>query len=139
MIFISVLLSIFIAYEIQKLVQFNLFFRLTCLVADYYKQILEKTTTVVYKEIIKKVLIELLYAIVIFIMLFTYNSYFSASILLLSIITPLAFNIKNKLFRKMFFALDILLSISLLSLSIINIIFFKLNAIDFIKELIELI
>jgi len=133
------LLGIFVGYEIQKLYQFNYFFKLTYLVSDYYTQILKKTKTVAYKEIIKVTLVEFVYSIVTFIGLFTVNFYFFSSLVLLSIFSNIFFKyIKNKKIRKIYKIIDILLSIMILSLVIINMINYHLTSVQFIEQLLNI-
>jgi hypothetical protein len=133
---INFLLSLAIGYELQKLIQFNFFFRLRCIVSDYYPNIQTKIKSVDFKELLKISLMDLSYSIVLLLCLFTINLYFSASIYLLSIIQNLIFKtIKNKTIRKIAYSIDIILSITLLLLSITNSIFYHLDGIQFIKQL----
>lgn len=124
---------IFIVFELQKLFQFNYAFKLKRLLSDYPK-IMTRVKSVAYKEILKNSLMEFLYLIVVFIGLFTINSYFMAGILFLSFLQSLIFKkIKNKTFKKIFFILDILLTIILFGISIINIFFYNLSSLELIK------
>ena len=132
-------LGAFIGYEIQKIIQFNYFLKLKCIVSDYYNQILKKQTTVAYKEIIKISLVDFAYSIVTFIGLFTINLYFFYALIFLSILTNMFFKyVKNKKIRKIYFILDIVLSILLLSLPIINMFFYHLTSAQFIAQLINI-
>ena len=118
---INIFLVLAIGYELQKLIQFNLFFRMKSLVTDYYNNIQTKLKLVSYKELILISFAELGYSIVLLIGLFTTNLYFSISIFLLTIIQNIIFKkIKNKNIRKITFTTVIFLSIILLSLSVIN-------------------
>jgi len=135
----NLFLTIFIAFEIQKLFQFNLFFRLKTISHDYKNILNKKTNSIAYTEIIKLGLVDILYSIICVIGLFTINEYFFCGIFLISLIQNFIFNnIKNKIFRKITHTLDILLSIALLSLSLLNSIQFKLDDIQLIKHLLNL-
>jgi hypothetical protein len=129
--------TFFIGFEIQKLFQVNFFFKVKRLTADYYKQIITKVNTVLYKEIIKISLVDILYTIILFFGLFTINRYFFFGILLLSLIQAIVFKIKNVTFRKISYIIDNILSIILLSLSVINFLYYKVDALQFIKQLIN--
>lgn len=122
----NLLIILFIFFEIQKLIQFNFFFRLVCISIDYRKTILEKTKTVAYKELIKYSLINFVYLVVLIIGFFKSigdtNLYYFSGIILLSLLHEMFIkNIKNTTIRKIIYIIDILLSILLLSLSLVNI------------------
>jgi len=132
----AITLGLFLGYEIQKLIQFNFFFRIKCILSDYNKHIFNKINSVAFKELVKLTIIDFIYLISIIVNLFTVNLYFAASILLLSFIQGVLFkNIKNKPLRKILYVVDIILTILLLSLSIINILYFKTDGLNLIKQL----
>lgn len=136
--FYTFITTLFLGFEIQKIFQFNFFFRLKCITSDYSKRITLKINSIVYKEILKISLVDLMYIIVLLIGLFTINKYFLCGILVLGALDTIIFKfIKNKTFRKIFFIIDILLSIIFLSLSIINSLYFQLDGIQFIKQIIN--
>jgi hypothetical protein len=129
-------LGLCLGFEIQKLFQFNYFFRLLYLVADYQKKLLKNKKSVVYIDLIKISLVEFAYSIVIFIGLFTENYYFFYGLIIISILTNIIFKyIKNNKIRKIYYLLNIFLSILCLSLPIINILFFHLTSAEFIALL----
>lgn len=138
MTFYYFIISILIAFELQKLIQLNFFFRIKMLFTSYSKRILKKTSTTAYKEFFKIALIDICYFIIICIGLFTINRYFFCAILFLSILKTLIFKLKNKTFKKFWFILDIIFSITLLSLSIINFSYYQIDGIQFIKQFIKL-
>lgn len=132
----NLLLTLAVGYEVQKLFQLNFFFRIRSLVADYYPNIQTKLKSTVFKELLLISLADLAYALVLLIGLFTINLYFCALIFILSTIQNLIFKtIKNKTIRKIAFTADIILSIILLSLSIMNSILYHLDSIQLIKQL----
>jgi len=133
------LIALVIGFEIQNLIQFNLFFRLKCIVADYYLKVLGKVNSVAYKELVKISGINFVYLVICVIGLFTINLYFFVAILFLSLVIPLLLKkFKNKSVRKVIFTFDILISILLLTLSLINIYFYHLDSISFIKQLLNI-
>ena len=79
-------LSFLLGYEIQKLIQFNFFFKLKRISTDYRESILAKVSVAnltFYKELLKITLIDFFYLIILIIGLFTINDYFICGILLL--------------------------------------------------------
>jgi hypothetical protein len=129
---------LFIGFEIQKIFQFNYFFKMRTLSADYPKKVLNRTKSVLYKETLKLVFIDMLYLIICVIGLFTINKYFFLGILILSTLHTLIFKIKNKTIKKIYLAIDISFSIILLSLAIINFLYYQLDGIQFIQQLFNL-
>lgn len=131
----NLLLSLFIGFEIQKLMQFSLFFRLKCLATDYNSRILKRIKSTAYSEMIKVGLIDAVYIVVCIIGLFTINEYFFFLIFMLSVMQNFIFKvIKNKTIRKISYTLDILLTIALLASSIINSYYYHLDGIKFITH-----
>ena len=118
-------LSFLLGYEIQKLIQFNFFFKLKRISTDYRESILAKVSVAnltFYKELLKITLIDFFYLIILIIGLFTINDYFICGILLLWITQSYIFKyIKNNFVRKTFFLLNILLSIYFLIVALITI------------------
>ena len=134
----NLLLTLFLGYEIQKLFQFNLFFRLKCLSIDYKNIFIKKVNSVAVKEFSKVNLMELFYLITLLFGLFSVNLYFLCSILGLASFELFIFkNIKNKLTRKIVFLLTTILSIILLTLSITNLLFANVNGVEFINLIIK--
>ena len=132
----NLLLALAIGYELQKLIQLNFFFRIRSLIADYYPNIQTKLKSTVFKELLIISFVDLGYALVLLIGLFTINLYFCALIFLLSTIQNIIFKtIKNKTIKKITFIIDIILSIILLSLSVINSIYYHLDGIQLINKL----
>lgn len=132
----NLLLALFLAYEIQKLFQLDFFFRLRNLALNYYQNFVTKTNSIAYKEQIKISLIDFSYMVTIFIGLFTNNLYFFCALMLLSSIQSIVFKItKSKTIRKYWYITDILISIILLILIIININFYHLDSIQFLKKI----
>lgn len=131
------LVTFFLGYEIQKFFQFDYFFRLKSISGLYQKRILKRPKSIVYKEISKIALIDLLYLIILLIGCFTINRYFFCGILLLSVISTLIFKLKNKKIKKTFFVIDIILSIILLLISIINYTFYQIDSLQIIKQILS--
>ena len=132
----NLLLTLAIGYELQKLIQLNFFFRLRSLVADYYPNIQTKLKSTAFKELLVISFADLGYALILLIGLFTINLYFCASIFLLTTIQNIIFKIvKNKTIRKVTFTTVIILSIILLSLSVINSMYYHLDGIQLIKQI----
>jgi hypothetical protein len=132
----KLLLLLFLVYEIQKIFQFNYFFRLVCISTDYRERLLTKTASVAYQELMKIILVDLAYVITLVIGLFTINKYFMFGIIFLSIFQTFLYRItKNKIVRKIEYILNITLSIILLLLSLINIYFYHLDSITLINTI----
>jgi len=125
----------YVAFELQKLFQFNKFFKLRRLSTDYSDKIYNRTNSV-SNSLAKIAFADLLYVILIFIGLFTINCYFFAGIILLSFSQHIIFKkIKNRTFKKISFGMDIILSLSFLCLILMNNYIYKLYEIDLIKQL----
>ena len=131
-------ITIFLGFELQKLFNFNFFFRMRMISVNYSTKIMKKTKSVAYKEITRIALINVTYLIVIIIGLFTINRYFFSAILILSVFNTIMFKIKNKTFKKIYYILDIFISIILLSLAIINFTYYQLDSVQFIKHLFKI-
>ena len=124
-----------VGFELQKLIQFNFFFRLKCLATDYM-EVLNRVNSVAYKEFMKVGLVDFAYLVFLTIGLFTINNYFLCGIIFLSVMQSILFRlIKNKSIRKVSYILEILLSLTLLVLSIINILYYNIDGILLIKQL----
>ena len=131
------ILGMFLGFEIQKLIQFNFFFRLKCITTDYYNSIVLRENSFIQKELIKIGLIDFVYYIVILIGLFTINKYLFIIMIVQYLLTSSIFSIKNKIFRKIVFISDSLLSITILCLIIVNSMFYNIDSLEFIKILIN--
>lgn len=132
----NLLLTIVFGYEIQKLLQFDFFFRLNALIYSYKNNIKNRINSVIYPEISKVSLMELMYILTLLIGVFSKNLYFFVAILMLSNINIVILkNIKNKSIKKTFFFIDIILSIILLGLALANNLFFNLESIDFLNKI----
>jgi len=135
---LNLLFALAIGYELQKLIQFNFFFRLRYITSDYsliIKNKMKASTSVLFKELFLVVFADLGYTLVLLIGLFTINLYFVFGIFLLSILQNIIFKfIKNKTFRKISFTFDILCSLVLLLLSVINSLFWHLDSYQLIKQ-----
>jgi len=131
-------ITIFLGFELQKLFNFNFFFRIRMISVDYSTKIMKKTKSIAYKEITKIALIDIVYLILVLIGLFTINRYFFSAILILSVLNTIMFKIKNKTFKKIYYILDILISIILLSLVIINFTYYQLDSVQFLKHIYSL-
>lgn len=130
------IVTLFLAFEIQKIFQFNYFLKIKSLSGEYSKKILRRTNSIAYKEISKVALVDIFYLLTLIFGLFTFNRYFFCAILLLSLIGSFVFRIKNKTIKKIFLIVDITITIILLILAIINFIFYKIDSIQFIKQFI---
>jgi len=132
----NILLTLAIGYELQKLIQFNFFFKLRSLTSDYANQIKTRINSVIFKELLKISFVDLGYLLIVIFGLYTINLYFFFCITILALIQNLVFKtIKNKTIRKVSFTIDILLSIILLLLSLINSMYYHLDSIQLIKQL----
>lgn len=130
--------TFFVAFEVQKLLQLNFFFRLRSISARYSKNILKRTKSIAYKEITRIALLDMTYMIVLLIGCFTINRYFFLGVLLLSAIQTFVFKLKNKTFKKIFFIMEIVISILLLTLAIINYSYYQLDSVQFLKHIYSL-
>jgi len=126
--------TIFLSFEIQKLFQINFFFKLKLLSTEYSERISKRTNSIT-TQYTKIAIVEFAYLIILLIGLFTFNEYFFCLIILLSALQTIMFKTKNKTFKKIWFVIDIVLSIVLLTLTIINFSYFQLDGIQFIKHL----
>lgn len=131
------IIGIFLGFEIQKLFQFNFFFRLKCITSDYYNNIILRKLSLIQKEVVKVGLVDFVYYIVIFTGFFTINKYFFFAISIQSFIISIIFRtFKNKKIRKFFCISDSIMSIVILCLILINLLYFKIDSVQFIKMLI---
>jgi len=132
----NLILSLLFGYEIQKLFQFNFFFRLFSLSSDYKQRLLKRINSVAYQQLMKVSLVDLVYLITIVIGFFTKNLIFFSSIIIIMNIQLLTFKFtKNKRIRKIVYLIDIISSLILLGLIITNIFFYNLESIDFINKI----
>ena len=139
MIYYYLFVTLFIGLELQKLIQFKFFFKILSLTTEYKKKFLDKAKTFgFYKKIIQFAFIDISYVIMLGIGLFTINRYFFCAILTLLVIQSLIFKLKYKTIKKIFYITNIVLSIILLTLATINFIFYQLDGIEFIKQLLKL-
>lgn len=131
------IIGIFLGFEIQKLFQFNFFFRLKCITSDYYNNIILRKLSLIQKEVVKVGLVDFVYYIVIFTGFFTINNYFFFAIFIQSFIISIIFRtFKNKKIRKFLCISDSIMSIVILCLILINLLYFKIDSVQFIKMLI---
>ena len=130
-------LQLIVIYEIWKLTKLNFNFKLKCIFYDYREYIVKRVNSNAFKQFLKINMIEFYYGILTVIGLFTQNNIFFLSLIMLSLCEYFSFKfIKNKKIKKGLFILNIILSISLLVLTIINIKYFNLNNIEYIKKII---
>jgi hypothetical protein len=138
--------TIAIGYELQKLLQFNFFYRFTNLANNYAKGLkrvtkLETKWKALRNAVLKIVFFDLAYMVFLLIgvIFYSYNLYFFFPIIVLSFVQKYFYRVKNKTFKKIYFTFDIVASIILLALIVINGIYFQLPAVEFIKHLISLV
>lgn len=131
----TLFLVIILAYEVQRIIQFNFFYRLKCLTTDYTTT-LTKINSSIFKELLKISIIELLYVIILFIGIYTKNSYFCLFLLFISAFETFIFK-KNKQIRKTISIIDSIISIIILCLCITNLMFYQLESFQFIKLIIN--
>ena len=122
-----------LAYEIQRINQFSFFFRLKCLTTDYTTYLKTKTKSVAFKELLKISAIELLYVIILFIGIYTKNNHLCLLLLFIQVFETFIFK-KIKKLRKTIFIIDMIISITILSLCIINLMFYQLDSFQFIQH-----
>jgi len=133
-------LGLLLGYKIQKLFQFKFFYKLKRISVDHYFPLLKKINSVAYKELIKVSLIDFAYLIVLVISLFNFNLYFAFVLISLLAIETWIFRLtKNNFVRKYFYFTNIIISMIFLSLSIINAVSYKVDGIELIKNLLNLI
>ena len=116
----NLILTFYLGFELQKLYQFNLFFRIRSIIADY-SEIFNKKKSIIYNDLLKIYIADFIYFIIIIIGLFISNLFLFCTILFLSALQYFIFkNIKNKILRKISFLLDIILSIIILIIIIFS-------------------
>lgn len=124
MILFNLTLSLILAYEIHRLIKFNFFFKLKSIMADYPKireKLNEKLKLRIYNEVIKITLVELVYALICIIGLFTINRLYFIIIIGSSFISTTLFrSSSNKIIRKIIHTIDIVISILCVSLVFIS-------------------
>lgn len=131
--FIYTLCLVFLlAYEAQRVAYFNFFFKLKCITIDYTNYLKTKTKSVAFKELLKISLIELLYVIILFVGIYTKNNHLCLFLLFIQAFETYIFK-KIKKLRKTIFIIDSIISITILSLCIINLMFYQLDSFQFIK------
>lgn len=134
---IKLLLTFFIAFEIQKLLQFNTFFKLRCVSTDYHNLIYKKDNKV-SKALEKISYIDILYIITLFVGLFSMNNFFFSAIIISSFLSSFIFKIKNNTIRKIYFAFDSTISIIFLTLSVLNIYIFNTPALELVANFLKI-
>lgn len=136
MILLLTCLCIFLGFELQKIIQFNLFYKLKCLSIDYEKQITTRVNSVAFKEIIKIVFIDSFLLILMLYGLTTINGYLFFVLFIMSFIVTAIFK-KTKItsIRKSILIIDGVLTITLLSLVIINLLFYKISDIQLLGNI----
>jgi uncharacterized membrane protein YphA (DoxX/SURF4 family) len=133
-------LGLLLGYKIQKLFQFKFFYKLKRISVDHYFPLLKKINSVAYKELIKVSLIDFAYLILLVISLFNFNLYFAFVLISLLAIETWIFRLtKNNFVRKYFYFTNIIFSMIFLSLAIINAVSYKVDGIELIKNLLNLI
>jgi hypothetical protein len=129
-------IGIFIAFEINKLTDFNFFYKMIVISSDYSKNIAKRENSNVLKCYAKFALAEIAYSMITLIGIFTINYNIFFIIILLSVIKTLSFKyFKNKNIRKLIIIIDSILTILLLSAILVNLLFYKTTDILFITNL----
>ena len=136
--FFYLLVTILIGYELQVLIQGNTFFRITDLHSRYKKQLKKHQKSKAWKAIIKIGFFNLFYIILIIVGLFGYNYIFFWAIIGLSILQEVWRSIfKRIIWRRILYTLDTIICIALLSLSLVNYMYFKVDSIIFVHSIIS--
>jgi hypothetical protein len=135
----TLFIEFLILYQIWKLTKFNFLFKLQCLYADYYKNIIKRPNSVAFKEILKFNIIELVYIFITVMGQFTINYIFFLGVISASFMQTILFKvIKNKRIKKIIFFLVILLSLMFLVLSLLNNYIFKSDSLLLIKKFLNI-
>lgn len=130
------LLCIFLGFELQKLLQFNFFFKLQCLMVDHIKKLKQKPNLSIQRVIFKVAMMDFAYLITVFVGFFSINNYFFYALIILTGIHSFLFkNIKNKIFRKISYFSNIIISILLIIAILANLYFYHLDSISFIHKI----
>lgn len=130
------LLCIFLGFELQKLLQFNFFFKLQSLMIDHTEKLKQKPKLSIQRVIFKVAMMDFAYLITVFVGFFSINNYFFYALIILTGIYSFLFKkIKNKTFRKIIFFINIVISILLLLAVLINLYFYHLDSISFIHKI----
>jgi len=136
------LITILIAYEIQCIIQNKVYYRTLEIYSKYKDQIKVKwkkhTPSKFMINTLKHAFFQLFYFICLIIGLFTYNYIFFAGVIVLMLLHELSKRIFKKSFkiRNFLFSIDSVLSIILLTLAVINYMYYQLDSIAFINFLI---
>jgi hypothetical protein len=129
----------FIVFEFQKLFQSKYFYKLFNLYYNYYPNIKLRYSNnskhVLVNEFLKINVINLTFMIVCFIGMFSVNYFFFWLIVLIYIISKYVFLLKSKYVKKLWLHINIILNITLLCISLINILFYNQDSIEFVKNL----
>lgn len=134
-----IILIIFVVYNLQCIIQNKFFFRLKRIYFEYKNKIITKKYSVVYNEIIKVLLMDFIFYIIILIGLFSYNS-FLFSIILFSIIINQNFVlsiIKSIKIKKKYYFIDKIIIISCLILSLYNYFYYQIDSLKLLKMLLN--
>jgi len=136
--FFYLLVGMCLAYEIHKILDFEVFKRIAYLIYHYTDQIKQRKGNL-QTVVLKISVTEFFYYVILIIGVWGSQCLFFGSLLVLSLTSSTILkNTKHKMFSVIYF-IDIVLSSIILILILVNFYFFKMESIDFFKYLISLI
>jgi len=121
------LIGMCLSFEIHKSIKFKMFYRINMISVYYGKNITKKLNSNILLFFSKMTLIDIIYTLLTLIGLFTINSNLFLVLICMSFIKTIVFKyIKNKIFIKAFIFFDSFFSIPILTIIIINLLFYKI-------------
>ena len=134
--FFILFIGIFLSFEIHKLFRANLFYRITTISVYYGKNIQKKLNSNMLSLFSKIALADIIYSIITLIGIFTINFELFFILILMSFIKTFSFKyLKNINIRKLILIIDSVLSILILTIILINLLFYKIPDIVLLTNL----
>jgi hypothetical protein len=115
------LVGMCLGYEIHKFLDFNTFSRLTYTIVKYSDQLKNRSVNnEIFKSILKMSITNLIYFIIVVFGMFSSQSWFFITLMIMSIISGFLLKRINKKYVKILFIIDVIVSIVILSVILIN-------------------
>lgn len=129
-------LGICLGFEFNKLYKFNSVYRINVISSNYGKHTMKRLNSNLISAWSKFALLDVFYSILTIIGIFTINSNLFCVIIIMSFVKYVLFKyIKIEFFRKSISFFDIMLSITLLTIILANLLFYKIPDTLFLTNL----
>ena len=126
-----------LAYEIHKMFDFKNFSHMSYLIIHYSEQVKSRKSGKFLNSVAKVSFANIFYAIILLIGAFSFQGWFFASILILSIISNTVMKKTNRKVSSIIYSIDSILSMIMLIVILVNFSFFKMESVEFIRYLIS--